>query len=548
MLKRDDEQIIRRFEVDILDKEYLKIPFLKYDEEIIVPHLLKVFGDIERDQAKLRLQGFSEHNIARLLTNLLHAIGHGVRWIHSSDEFHTNREISYYESDKLAIDLLSWAVSYHSISQNFIAWSRGLIAATIDEQNKIVRFMAPARYDHYQLMFNSLQDHEQAQSSPQNSLANDFQPEFEKWFQYIDLTKPPLIGSMDWNQARKSPLLPSYLRSISIIILPECSPETELGGYTLQEYRKFYALLSLNFQFIKWAENLIDKIQEANPFGSNPIQMEIEEAYLFFSEITELSPLVVKAIITDLTFDSGNFHTSLLIQPFIRSRNNLLYILPNFFPMVDANRMLTGALNKGAKKRIYDRLINKIEQQQLTELAELFAKLNVQVVRERRVKVREVVFTPDLIVIDPKTKQIIIVDYKHFLSPLGASDVHYRMKEINKAIKQVCSYMKFIPSSQFVHELIGEDFSYFTHTGIILFNSPMSVPFPDGLDILTTDLYSFKELIASANGNITKMLRQIGSPSKLGLEKDKFNFYDDEIPVADWKVVSSIYATEKIER
>lgn len=542
-----DEKKIRWFESEILDKEYLKYSCLKYDEEIVIPHLLKVFGDIERDELQILKRGYSNPNLTWLLVKMLLGIGQAVRWINLTPK--TTQFISegsYKAADDMAAELLISAIDYYRISQEFVAWSRGLIKAEIDEEKKIIRFSPPNGYDFHQLMLNDFQFHTQAQDLdifPYNEALT----EFRNWFKGIDLFNPPLAASMDWTVALESKILPIFLEKLDAIILPECSPETDLAGYTLKEYRKFYALLSINFHFIRWSENIIDQIQEENPFGSNPIRMEQEEAYLFYSIITDLSPGVVKAIITDLTFDHRNFHTSLLIQPFVRSRNNQLYILPNSFPMVDANRMLTGALNKGVKKPVYDRLINKIEQQQLNGLVDLFTGLGMQVIKERNVKVMGRVFSPDLIVVDRNSRQILIIDYKHFLSPLGASEVHYRMKEIDKAIIQVNNYQKFIPASHFIQDLIKNDVPDFNFTGMILFNSPMAVPMPAIFDILISDLFSLKQLINQFNADISAVIAQIKTPFKPGFEKEKFNFYDEAIAVSDWKVIFQLYATEKID-
>jgi len=543
-----DEKKIRWFEAEILDKEYLKYPFLQYNEEIVIPHLLKIFGDIERDELQILKKGYSNTNLTWLLVKMLLGIGHAIRWINLMPTTgQINSEVSYKAADDMAAELLTSAINYYRISQEFVAWSRGLVTAEIDEEKKTIRFSPPNGYDFHQLILNDLQFHAQTQDSDVFPY-NEAIPEFRKWFKEIDLFNPPLGASMDWGLALESQTLPVFLEQLNAIILPECPPETDLAGYTLAEYRKFYALLSINFHFIRWSENIMDQIQEENPFGSNPIRMEMEEAYLFYSQITDLSPGVIKAIITDLTFDHHNFHTSLLIQPFVRSRNNQLYILPNSFPMVDANRMLTGALNKGVKKPIYDRLINKIEQQQLNGLVALFTGLGMSVIKEHNIKILGRIFTPDLIVIDRKSRRILIIDYKHFLSPLGASEVHYRMKEIDKAIKQVSNYQKFIPNSRFMQELIKNDIHDFNFTGMILFNSPMVVLMPSTLDILISDLFSLKQLISQLNGDISAVLTHIKKPFKPGFEKEKFNFYDEEISVDDWKVLFQIYAIKKADR
>jgi hypothetical protein len=546
-LENSNEQKIRWFEAEVLDKVYLKTPFLEFDEDIVIPYLLKAFGDIERDKAIFKNKGISDMSISTHLTMILHAIGHGIRWIYQVENPNPVRQIAnHLEADKLSAELLTAAFDYYKVSIQFVSWSRGLAIATLNEQQKTIRFDPSHLFDYQKLVFSKSQDHQLAQEF-MDSLPHDvFETEFKKWFGSVDLFNPPIIGSMDWELARDSHLYPLLLEKINQTILPECSPDTELGGYRLDEYRQFYTVLSLNFLFIHWVEGVIDQIKEENPFGSNPIKMEFEEAYTFFSEITGLPCNVVEAIIEDLTFDYKNFHSTLMIQPFVKSRSSNLYILPNFFSFVDPNRMLTGALNKGKKKPVYDRLINQIEQYQLATLVTLFEKMDMEVLKERSIKVLGRIFTPDLVVVDRSSRIILIVDYKHFLSPLGPSEVHYKVTEINKAVKQVSNYVDFIPKSRVMHELTRDDIPDFSYVGMILFNNPMSVPLPVNLNILISDLYSFSQLVSGTANNLLDILAQVRSPLLSEHEDKNFDFYDEEITVADWKVTWQYYATKKL--
>jgi len=488
---------IRWLESTILDQHFKKLPLYNFSEDIVIPYLLKTFGDFERARHILSTKGYADQTISRILVTHLHGLGHAIRWTYQSGVDQPIGEVTDHDqANEMSAEAITWAINYYRIAQNFVAWSRNLLTAEINKPEKWLRFFPKNTHDGYRMIANQFQEYHQAQElydSLHHSLMNQ---EFQKWLTHIDLHEPPIYASMKWDLARKSPLYEIFLQRVKAVILPECTPETDLGGYTLDDFRRLYTALSLNFLFICWVEGITDQLYgEDNPFGANPIKLEWRAACIFFAEVTALSQETVAAIFTDLTFDHRNFHTSLIVQPLVRSTTNYLYILPNYFSFVDPNRMLTGALNKGSKKRIYDKLINQIEQYQVTKLVTLFEQMGMSVFREPKVKIMGNLYTPDLIVINGRERQVLILDYKHFLSPIGPAEVSYRIKEVDKAIEQVNNYMRQIPSSHFMLEATRDEPSGLVYTGLILFNTPMAVPLPANLELLITDLFSFDQLL-----------------------------------------------------
>jgi hypothetical protein len=53
----DDEQKIRKFESEVLDKAHVNYAFYQYSEDIVIPYLLQVYGDTERHRANLIATG-----------------------------------------------------------------------------------------------------------------------------------------------------------------------------------------------------------------------------------------------------------------------------------------------------------------------------------------------------------------------------------------------------------------------------------------------------------------------------------------------------------
>ncbi|WP_316795458.1 hypothetical protein [Pedobacter agri] len=77
----DDEQKIRIFESDLLDKAHFNYAFYQYSEDIVIPYLLQIYGDTERHRNTLIANGHNAHNVSVYLNNMTHGIGHCIRWM-----------------------------------------------------------------------------------------------------------------------------------------------------------------------------------------------------------------------------------------------------------------------------------------------------------------------------------------------------------------------------------------------------------------------------------------------------------------------------------
>lgn len=76
-----DDQIIRTFEKEVLDKSHEKYPFFQYPDNIVIPYILQVYGDTERHRDNLIREGHNDLNLTIFLNNMLHVMGHCIRWI-----------------------------------------------------------------------------------------------------------------------------------------------------------------------------------------------------------------------------------------------------------------------------------------------------------------------------------------------------------------------------------------------------------------------------------------------------------------------------------
>jgi hypothetical protein len=81
----NDEQKIRKFESEVLDKAHVNYAFYQYSEYIFIPYLLQVCGDTERHRDNLVRKGHNETNLSFYLNNnMLHGMGHCIRWVVNS--------------------------------------------------------------------------------------------------------------------------------------------------------------------------------------------------------------------------------------------------------------------------------------------------------------------------------------------------------------------------------------------------------------------------------------------------------------------------------
>lgn len=537
----DDEQKIRKFESEVLDKAHVNYAFYQYSEDIVIPYLLQVYGDTERHRDNLIASGHSSHNVSSYLNNMLHGIGHCIRWMLKQTQpvFHDTSDISAQQLQQMAADFLSWGTGYHMIAQEFVTWSRAIKTAILNENNKTITFLNPDSYDYSSIYDKQLLYVEQMQAVYSSYPHDEMEDEFREWIKDIDFSKPPIANHINWTRGSRSKSFPLLFNKMKEILFPELLNTTDFDGYNLEELRKFYALFFLNFHFIRWVESVLDS-QSGNKqlaFGSNPLYLNQNEFVSLASKITGLSTEISKAIITDLTFNPDNFHTSVSIQLFVLSSSGVYYILPNLFSQLEPSRMILGALNKGYKKKIYDRLINLIEKFNLNKLYSSIKEVSYWTsYLEKTIKLNGRQFHPDLILIDVDDKSVLVMDYKHFIGPITASEVDYKMNELKKGLIQVQNYIEALTQINKIGEI---NVNGFDMRGLLITHKPMPVPVSNEIDIPITDMATFTENIKPNNEQrqtINALLKRIIASQK---RENIFTPFASEITIEEWKVIRS---------
>ncbi|NHQ79210.1 hypothetical protein, partial [Elizabethkingia miricola] len=306
--------------------------------------------------------------------------------------------------------------------------------------------------------------------------------------------------------------------------------------------RQFFALTFLNFYFIRWVEEYLDSGMGENnlSYGSNPLSMSTDKFKKLMCQITGLNVEIVSSIIKDLTFNPSNLHTSVTLQPFIYSHGEY-YILPNLFVQVEPSRMMLGALNKGEKKRVYDKLINPIEKANLNLISETAKQLpNVVCYLEKTLKDNGQRICPDIILIDPTRKFLLVTDYKHFIGPITGSEVGYKIKELEKAINQV---QKYIDNLNQLSKIESINIQNFTVSGLIITHKPLPIPIPIKNIIPIVDMETFNQLTQNA---VTKKIGIFDIVKTIeywyhSKPKNIFSEFESEIFVEGWKIRRTQY-------
>lgn len=536
----DDEQKIRIFESEILDKAHINYTFYQYSEDIIIPHLLQVYGDTERHRDNLIANGHNAHNVNVYLNNMIHGMGHCIRWMlkQSQPTFLDTANESPRQLQEMAADFLGWGTGYHMIAQEFVTWSRGIKAAILVENNKTITFRNPEDYDYSNVYAKQLLYAEQMQAIYLSYPHEEMEDEFEEWIKDVDFLEPPIANHIDWSKGKDSKSYPLLYRKMCEILFPELQETTEFDGYNLKQLRQFYALFFLNFYFIRWTEAVLDSKSGANlSFGSNPLYLSTMQFYKLASTITGLSQDVAKAIILDLTFNPNNFHTSVTIQPFVLSSSGRYYILPNLFSQIEPSRMILGALNKGSKKKVYDKLINLIEKFNLNELHSTVNGVGSWTCYlEKVIKFDGKQIHPDLILIDAVEQCVCVIDYKHFIGPITASEVDYKMNELKKGAIQAQTYIKILKTLNKIGVINTDGFSV---KGLLITHKPMPVPVSNEINIPITDMATFIQNVIDVNGRSKGINELIQLITAIEKPANVFTAYEAEMPVGEWKVIRS---------
>lgn len=533
-LTKEDQDLIRHIEGTLLDTHHRKFLALGLPLNISVPFILKLYGDATRDSNAI--MNYNEFTFRRIMHQLVLAISQAIKWVINDGKSNINAEpLTYVEINPLINDLVGWAFEYTAIAQQFTAWSRGFLDVEIDKSKKEICFLGQDNLVHY--FYYTQQEisddnidkiyDEITGTTARTKLYNEWNNEYK-------ITEPPIASYIDWAKARNSELHAHVINCLKQHVMPELSPTTDLGGYSLEEFRLFYSVLFINFDFIcSYEKNLDASHKEMSlAFGTNPILFPKDKMIKLFCEASYLDYSVVARITEDLTLDTANFHSNLITQPIVEIDNNKLAILPNLFAYTEPNRMISGALNKSkSKKKIYDHLINKIEACNIEAIEScLKERTDFTIVRKsfNRGLIR---ISPDFVIIHPDKKSLLIIDYKHFLSPINAVETTYKMHELNKGFKQINNYERFFDqNTEVLQEYVNN--AEVTIYKLIVTRYPVPVSVVHS-DIWVSDLQTFKKNIIQIS-QFFELDLLFKNDARIEIKEQNFNPMNIKTELGDW--------------
>lgn len=518
----EELELFAKLEREIVDEYYKKFELLKYPKEFSVFHLLQGFRHFE---IELSNQDHTYFDKSRRLYQVLSGLEKCLYWVLNHKMATVKKERpSFRELEQLLGRFLTWGYEYAILCDFHISTWKNASKVTINQVEKTIKFTP---FDKKVLFF-----------SLQESLISD-----DITFEIIDLISDEVLFAEferierlgEYGQISQD-ILVNYTQFCNQQIFPELDRNTELGGYSLQNFLDFYLSIIIQFKYFIF--------KESSSGNFNGYIMDRADFVDKISNLARLERTTVSTIISDLTCNN-NTKFKLSNTPFILLENKLHYS-PLIFTIIEPGRMLISALNKGTKKKIYDHLINNIEQFWTDKINILInAKSNYKVFYKTKYTSHKKIITPDFIIYNKEKNEVAIIDYKHFVIPISIIETFHKRKELHKGEEQIIGYKKFMLEfpEQFLDIKNISDCKIFC---IMLFRHPMPVP---SLNKSLTYM-SYPELSNAMQKTSTiSELINIIKPSSRNKEFDieNFSFIEQEIQVEDWRYKYEIMAINSNE-
>ena len=132
-------------------------------------------------------------------------------------------------------------MDYSRLAQDHVAWTRGVLIGRVDENNKIISFEYPSDFDKFFLLTQAASEELYLESILDEIPFGDLQDDFLAW---INRSTRRLQGfDVPWKIEQDSKPQQIAFDWLSKTLWPELPTETDLQGYTLYEFRRFFAAL-----------------------------------------------------------------------------------------------------------------------------------------------------------------------------------------------------------------------------------------------------------------------------------------------------------------
>lgn len=527
---------IREVEGDVLDQHHKQFNLLKRPYESALEHILCVYGDAVRKFEQQKGRGATFRRQRYVINTFTHALSHCFRWIEEeAPKEIVVPNISRNTLDEEAKSLLLWAAQYDNLAADHSAWSRGLISAGIDEQSRTITFSHPEDAD--ALRFTRQIEARQAliDASERNPPIGDLQVDFQSYIESAKYT--PFGVHVPWHKADRRGILNIVTNWLERVVWPEIAPHTDLGGFTLADFRSVFAFLYTFCLYRTWLEDF----SALGNFGlprTEPLQAETQKFVPWLAEESEVSPQSANDIVELLTLDNSNFHAKVSNQPLIRSTYRTHFLVPRLIIGIDPSRMLAGAINKSSHQGIYDGLAETFEQTNLDEIECRLRKVaGFEVAREKSLSYEGVKISPDFFIFDVARNSLLIVDFKHVLAPYSTADVHHKLKDFEEWRPKMRDYISFAKSHLSLltpHLPSLSSANPPSVTGMILTRWPLPIPIQLDEDMEIGDWASLKGWLDQNNITSVEEL-QLWAKDRPDVAAPKnFRYEPKDFQVGDW--------------
>jgi hypothetical protein len=320
-------------------------------------------------------------------------------------------------------------------------------------------------------------------------------------------------------------------------ILPELDDHRDLAGFSLGQLRDFWAHLFVECQLVARLEDHVDEaVGPENDLGSVMYQGPEADLAEYFSKGFGLDSHAVLSIIDCLAFDPQAPKSTITNSPFVRTRCGTISLLCRRVVTLDPNLMVASALAKRSRKRIYESLINEIEQHNVIGIAAALRSAGFNVLAQVSVANDQGEnICPDLIIYEPATKQVLILDYKHAIPPFGAGEVDNRLRDLDEWTGQVRRYLQFAEANReliLVRLACGQIASL---DGMLLFRWPLAIPGVLQDDITYGDWASLSVAVRQVRGlAINDIRRFYRLPRDAEQTVRQWKVGEESVAVGEW--------------
>jgi len=446
----------------LIDEKYKTQDVFDYTPRSMIQMVLSLYDVVHNlNPDKLDEMGKEKAKQMSLFLPTLHSgVSHCLRWV--IDSKGTQKAIPKNENEQLkSAEFLWFGCTYNLLCEKISLSHKKYFDYSIDFENR-------------KAIFNRKHLNSFAYSHFQKESRRRTRDSFERTKEstgiikfcmqtYFRTRNNNLFEALNWPRFLSTIEYLNFRNFFSEQLLPELAGDTDLGGYTLDEFRTFYTSLYLISQYdvaIGMIGLNITKRIINLPGAMIQAHFQFIKSFCF---VTGLNYVTVERIIHDMTFDTNKFGSKILSRPFI-FMDGMLSWLPNLifrgFPKV-----LLSNLFYRDKKNIYDAIITEIERIRLKEikiqLSKIYGKYRVSLMQNSDFIVDSVTISPDIVLENKAKKEFLIIEFKYAVSAYTPYDVSTQFTSIKKHFNQLLNYKT----------KLGELFVGYKIYGIILFNT-----------------------------------------------------------------------------